>query len=98
MIRLALQISCTTLTAALLLWTAPSEQCGVTDDQQAKCDDGCGVFCQECDEFFDAEEDTEEGKMNYRKKARSAPRANGQLSGEQTVQATPLRASTCAGS
>ena len=27
------------------------KQCGVTDDQQAKCDDGCGVFCQECDEF-----------------------------------------------
>jgi hypothetical protein len=25
------------------------KQCGVTDDQQAKCDDGCGVFCQECD-------------------------------------------------
>ena len=44
------------------------KQCGVTDDQQAKCDDGCGVFCQECDEFIDAEEDTEEGKMNYRKR------------------------------
>src|ERR1700674_1621814 len=43
-------------------------QCGVTDDQQAKCDDGCGVFCQECDEFIDVEEDTEEGKMNYRKR------------------------------
>ena len=27
------------------------KQCGVTDDQQANCDDGCGVFCQECDEF-----------------------------------------------
>lgn len=25
------------------------KQCGVTDDQQAKCDDGCGVFCQECE-------------------------------------------------
>ena len=44
------------------------KQCGVTDDQQAKCDDGCGVFCQECDEFIDVEEDTEEGKMNYRKR------------------------------
>jgi hypothetical protein len=22
------------------------KQCGVTDDQQAKCDNGCGVFCQ----------------------------------------------------
>jgi hypothetical protein len=22
---------------------------GVTDDQQAKCDDDCGVFCQECE-------------------------------------------------
>jgi len=74
------------------------KQCGVTNDQQAKCDDGSGVFYQECDEFIDVEEDTEEGKMNYRKKARSAPRANGQLSGEQTVQAIPLRASTCAGS
>ena len=63
------------------------KQCGVTDHQQAKCD-----------EFIDVEEDTEEGKMNYRKKARSAPRANGQLSGEQTVQAIPLRASTFAGS
>jgi hypothetical protein len=42
------------------------KQCGVTDDQQAKYDDGCGVFCQECDEFIDMEEDTEEGKMNYR--------------------------------
>ncbi len=72
------------------------KQCGVTDDQQAKCDDGSGVFYQECDEFIDVEEDTEEGKMNHRKKARSAPRANGQLSGEQTAQATPLRASTCA--
>ncbi len=74
------------------------KQCGMTDGQQAKCDDGSGVFCQECDEFIDVEEDTEEGKMNYRKKAWSAPRANGQLSGEQTVQAIPLRASTCAGS
>ena len=46
------------------------KQCGVTDDQQAKCDDGSGVFYQECDEFIDVEEDTEEGKMNYRKKAR----------------------------
>jgi hypothetical protein len=44
------------------------KQCGVTDDQQAKYDDGCGVFCQECDEFIDVEEDTEEGKMNYRKR------------------------------
>jgi len=44
------------------------KQCGVTDDQQAKCDDGCGVFYQECDEFIDVEEDTEEGKMNYRKR------------------------------
>ena len=44
------------------------KQCGVTDDQQAKCDDGCGVFCQEYDEFIDVEEDTEEGKMNYRKR------------------------------
>ena len=44
------------------------KQCGVTDDQQAKCGDGCGVFCQECDEFIDVEEDTEEGKMNYRKR------------------------------
>ena len=26
------------------------------------------VFCQECDEFIDVEEDTEEGKMNYRKR------------------------------
>lgn len=40
----------------------------MTDDQQAKCDDGCGVFCQEGDEFIDVEEDTEEGKMNYRKR------------------------------
>ena len=40
----------------------------MTDDQQAKCGDGCGVFCQECDEFIDVEEDTEEGKMNYRKR------------------------------
>jgi hypothetical protein len=22
------------------------KQCGVTDDQQAKCDDGCGVFAK----------------------------------------------------
>ena len=22
------------------------KQCGVTDDQQAKCDEGSGVFCQ----------------------------------------------------
>jgi len=44
------------------------KQCGMTDDQQAKCDDGSGVFCQECDEFIDVEEDTEEGKMNYRKR------------------------------
>jgi len=44
------------------------KQCGVTDDQQAKCDVGCGVFCEECDEFIDVEEDTEEGKMNYRKR------------------------------
>ena len=36
------------------------------------------------------------GQDELPKKARSAPRANGQLSGEQTVQATPLRASTCA--
>jgi hypothetical protein len=43
------------------------KQCGVTEDQQAKYDDG-GVFCQECDEFIDVEEDTEEGKMNYRKR------------------------------
>ena len=40
----------------------------MTDDQQAKCDDGCGVFCQECDEFIDVEEDSEEGKMNHRKR------------------------------
>jgi hypothetical protein len=72
------------------------KQCGMTDDQQAKCDDGSGVFYQECDEFIDVEEDTEEGKMNYRKKARSAPRANGQLSGEQTAQASLPRAHTCA--
>ena len=26
------------------------------------------VFCQEGDEFIDVEEDTEEGKMNYRKR------------------------------
>lgn len=31
------------------------KQCGMTDDQQAKCDDGSGVFCQECDEFIDVE-------------------------------------------
>jgi hypothetical protein len=31
------------------------KQCGVTDDQQAKCDDGCGVICRECDEFIDVE-------------------------------------------
>ena len=71
------------------------KQCGMTDDQQAKCDDGCGVFCQECDEFIDVEEDTEKGKMNYRKR-HGAPLGLMQLSGEQTVQATPLRASTCA--
>jgi len=44
------------------------KQCGVTDDQQAKCDDGCGVLCQEGDEFIDVEEDIEEGKMNYQKR------------------------------
>jgi len=44
------------------------KQCGVTDDQLAKCDDGCGVLCQEGDEFIDVEEDTEKGKMNYRKR------------------------------
>jgi hypothetical protein len=42
------------------------------------------------------EEDTEEGKMNYRKRHGAPLGLNGQLSGEQTVQATPLRASTCA--
>jgi hypothetical protein len=71
------------------------KQCGMTDDQQAKCDDGCGVFYQECDEFIDVEEDTEEGKMNYRKR-HGAPLGLMGNSGEQTVQATPLRASTCA--
>jgi hypothetical protein len=40
----------------------------VTDGQQAMFDDGCGVFCEECDEFIDVEEDTEEGKINYRKR------------------------------
>jgi hypothetical protein len=74
------------------------KQCGVTDDQQAKCDDGCGVFCQECDEFIDVEEDTEEGKMNYRKRHGAPLGLMGNSSGEQTPQATPLRVSTCAGS
>jgi hypothetical protein len=72
------------------------KQSGVTDDQQAKCDDGCGVFCQECDEFIDVEEDTEEGKMNYRKRHGAPLGLMGNSRGEQTVQATPLRASTCA--
>ena len=74
------------------------KQCGVTDDQQAKCDDGCGVFCQECDEFIDVEEDTEEGKMNYRKRHGAPLGLMGNSRVSRRVQATPLRASTCAGS
>ena len=55
------------------------KQCGVTDDQQAKSDDGCGVFCQECDEFIDVEEDTEEGKLTT-EKGTEQPSANATLS------------------
>lgn len=54
-------------------------QCGVTDDQQAKCDDGCGVFCKECDEFIDVEENTKR-QMNYGKRMPSTSNCSAAMS------------------
>ena len=65
------------------------KQCGVTDDQQAKCDDGCGGFAKSATSSSTWKR-TRRGQDELPKKARSAPRANGQLSGEQTVAAVVI--------